>query len=641
MGTPEGKDTATFAVRNIGGISRTEVEIPPGVTVLTGKNATNRTSFLQSIRAALGSTAATLKGDAESGHVTMELEGETYERVLERVGDDVTFTGTAYLDDAAVADQFAFLLETNEARQSVARGDDLREQIMEPVDTTAIRADIQRLEREKAELDEEISAIEDRKRDLPELEQQREAIREEITTKRETLAQKEAEIDDIDVEKHREDRTDFEETLTELRETRAELESVRADITSQSESLRSLRDERADIEAELADLPDEPAAERAALDEEIQSLRDRRQSLDATISELQSIIQYNQDRLDEESPGLLLREETPTEAVTDRLTTAAESSVVCWTCGSTVGREQIATTIQQLRNLREERVSELEAVKSALTESKSDKESLERTQRRRTELEEKLADIDSEQNRRESQIASLKTRREALTDDIAELEERVESLESEEFEAVLSMHREANQLEFELDSLESELESVTAEIEEIEAALQRAEELCEQRTALTEELTEKRTEIKQIEADAVAQFNEHMSSILDILQYRNVERIWIERRHVGDGAVDSSTFELHVVRSTENGAAYEDTIDHLSESEREVTGLIFALAGYLVHDLHETVPFMLLDSLEAIDADRIAKLVEYLADYAPYLVVALLPEDAQALDESYTRIRSI
>jgi len=29
----------------------------------------------------------------------------------------------------------------------------------------------------------------------------------------------------------------------------------------------------------------------------------------------------------------------------------------------------------------------------------------------------------------------------------------------------------------------------------------------------------------------------------------------------------------------------------LSESEREVTGLVFALAGYLVHDVHETVPF--------------------------------------------------
>jgi len=72
-----------------------------------------------------------------------------------------------------------------------------------------------------------------------------------------------------------------------------------------------------------------------------------------------------------------------------------------------------------------------------------------------------------------------------------------------------------------------------------------------------------------------------------------------------------------------------------------VTGLVFALAGYLVHDVHEEVPFMLLDSLEAIDSDRIAALVDYLSEYASYLVVALLPEDAQALDDDYTRITDI
>jgi len=37
---------------------------------------------------------------------------------------------------------------------------------------------------------------------------------------------------------------------------------------------------------------------------------------------------------------------------------------------------------------------------------------------------------------------------------------------------------------------------------------------------------------------------------------------------------------------------------------------------------------MLLDSLETIDSDRIAALIEYFGDYANYVVVALLSEDA-------------
>jgi hypothetical protein len=45
-----------------------------------------------------------------------------------------------------------------------------------------------------------------------------------------------------------------------------------------------------------------------------------------------------------------------------------------------------------------------------------------------------------------------------------------------------------------------------------------------------------------------------------------------------------------------------------------------------------------LDSVEAIDASRIARLVKYIAETVPYLIVALLPEDAAALDDEYARL---
>ena len=136
-----------------------------------------------------------------------------------------------------------------------------------------------------------------------------------------------------------------------------------------------------------------------------------------------------------------------------------------------------------------------------------------------------------------------------------------------------------------------------------------------------------------------------MESLLQILGYSNLERIWIDQttRDVREGRrkVTKSSFDLKIVRSTEDGAAYEDSINHLSESEREVTGLVFALAGYLAHDVYETVPFMLLDSLEAIDSERIATVVEYFESYAPYLTVVLLDEDAQALEEEHEIVTEI
>lgn len=69
-------------------------------------------------------------------------------------------------------------------------------------------------------------------------------------------------------------------------------------------------------------------------------------------------------------------------------------------------------------------------------------------------------------------------------------------------------------------------------------------------------------------------------------------------------------------------------------------GLVFALSGYLVY-VAEQVPFMLLHSLEPLAADRIATLVDYLAEQAENLVVALPPVDAAAVDSPYHRITNI
>lgn len=50
---------------------------------------------------------------------------------------------------------------------------------------------------------------------------------------------------------------------------------------------------------------------------------------------------------------------------------------------------------------------------------------------------------------------------------------------------------------------------------------------------------------------------------------------------------------------------------------------------------------MLLDSLEAIDANRIAVLVNHIEKYSDFLLVALLPADAQMLDDSYQRVTEL
>jgi septal ring factor EnvC (AmiA/AmiB activator) len=613
-------ESVVVRAEKIGGIDSTSVELDAGVTALSGRNATNRTSFLQAIMAALGSDRASLKGDAERGRVEMDIGGRTYTRTLARKNGTLAFGGEPYLDQSQLADLFAFLLESNEARRAVVRDDDLRELILRPVDVGEIEATIERLQAEKREIDEELSELSAVERERGSLKEERARLEHELESAEEALeaARQALSEEETETESDRFDR---------LRETRTDLEDVTFDLDTERASVESLEAEREDVREELSEL----SVESDDIDEvasEIERLRGRKRELDETVSQLQTVIQFNEDMVEAEYPELLDSDDGP---VTDQL--LADREVSCWTCGSTVETDRIEETLSSLRDLRREKVERRNEVSSELDSLTEERAEYRQRREERDRLERTLSDIEDELADRRARIDDLEARRESLCSTVEELETEIETDEDETLDAQKSLTRH----EVERDRLRRELDAIDEDLAEIEDRLATQEDLEERREEITEELETQRTRIERLEREAIGAFNEHMETVLGLLEYANLERIWIERLATGKEA----TFELHVTRSTESGTTYEDSVAHLSESEREVTGLIVALAGYLVHDVHEHVPFMLLDSLEALDSERIAALVEYLEQYAPYIVVALLPEDAAALDEKYTRITEI
>ena len=520
--------------------------------------------------------------------------------------------------------------------------------------TAAIQTEIEGLEAEKRDLDEELDRLESLDSRLPELETEKTRLEDRIADKRDELDAKKAEIAEADetVDDTREQKNAFEDALDDLQDVRSDVEDVRYRIDTERESIQALEDERDDLKASLSELPETPAGDLDELETEIDRLRDHKQSLEATITQLQRILQFNEDLLDGANPELqaaLQNQDNPTtatdgeaDALTDQL---VEDTTVCWTCGSEVERDAIDDTLDGLRELRREHSAKRNGIDAELNDLTDRRDALRSDRDRRERLDRKLDEIDREITRREATLDDLINKRSSLEEEIDEREQAVEELEGQERSDLLDRHKEANQLEFELGRLESDLEDVREEITSVEGDLAERDRLTERRKELQDELADLRTRIEQLEAEAVEEFNDHMETILGVLDYANIERIWIERTEQtvreGRRTVQRGVFDLHVIRSTEEGTTYEDAIVHLSESEREVTGLVFALAGYLVHDLHESLPFIVLDSLEALDADRIAALVEYFGEYAEYLMVALLPEDAAALGDQHRRITEI
>jgi chromosome segregation ATPase len=642
------EQTVQLEAENIGGIEQTEVIFNPGVTILTGRNATNRTSLLQAIMGGLGSESVSLKGDADSGHISLQIGDTEYTRELERQASGVTRRGEPYLEDTQLAELFAFLLESNDARRAVALEQNLHDIIMEPVDDEAIQAEIRKLKSQREDIDSKIQERQSLKERLPELEEERVEIEGKLEQKRETLEEKQRELEErsADAAEARAEQSKLEEKMQTLQQTQSELDTTVFRLESQEESLDSLQQEREELEEQYEELQDGDVGDIDTIESEISRLRDQKQRLEAELSKLQSVIQFNEEMLDGASQDIAsaLRGDDTEGAVTDQLL-ETEDAIVCWTCGTEVEQDSIEETVERLRDLRQSKYTEQTDVDDELSELKEQRSQIESIESRRERVTSQLADIRGEIDERKEKIDEFEAKKEDLSEDIDRLEDEIAELEALDRSDVLEVHREVNELELEIERLENKHQRVESNITDLETQIEEMNDLEEEREIISEQLEQLRTRIDRIEEEAVEAFNTQMDTVLDILDYGNLDRIWVERvesqAREGRRNITKTEFRLHIVRTTDDGVSYEDDFSHLSESEREVTGLVFALAGYLAHDVYEEVPFVLLDSLEAIDSERISALVDYMKDYSDYLVVALLEEDAAALDESYTRITDI
>ncbi|WP_049914637.1 archaea-specific SMC-related protein [Haloterrigena salina] len=634
VNSPESEPESEFeelhiTAQNVGGITDGELTLSPGVTLLSGENASNKSSFLRGLAAVLGGPTPPIKSDADRGRVTLRTdENEYFLELSNENGDPIVTDAERFSDRTDLCELFVALGETNPIRQRLLTDGDLYELLMRPVDTAEIEAEIERLKERKDRLDERLVELDRSEDRLPTLRTRATTLREDREEIETALREKREAIDERDAE------TDGDDVLDDLKEKRSERESVRDRIETQREAIRSLEDE---LEA-VREQRDEPGTAESsrdvdAIESEIEGLHHQKQQLTSTINALSPIVEMNDQLLDDER-------EIPEEMKSDEIVAEldpASRTITCWTCGSTVEREEIAEQVRVVQEIIQEKRQQRETITERIRSLEEEKRQLERQRDDRERLAEKEQSIEAEIDRREETLSELRDEKAALDDEIESLQADAETLDERDDE-LLELHGEVSDLEYERGQLENELTELEREIEELEAELENRDDLEAERESVATRLREQRERIETLERDLVTTFNESMQQVLDVLDYENVERVWIERL-AGDGDAPSATdFELHIVRSNESGAAYEDTVDSLSKSEREVIGLVVAFAGYLVHDVASELPFIVIDAVEMLDADRIRGLLDYFEDHTEYVVAAVLPEEARELEETYPTV---
>jgi len=630
--------TAELYVNNVGGIEECNVSIDKGVTALSGQNATNRTSLLTAIVGVLGGSEANLKSDTDEGSITLEFDDEQYSRQFSRQGQSVAVSGDPYCDAAELVDLFVSLLEDNPIRQAVERKDDLRGMLMTPIDTEGIERQIRELRREKDRKQDRIQSIDQQLNRKPTLISKRQRLESDLEEVEDSIEELHTAIEEHDTSPERLEK--IQEVIDDVEELRQNLAATQEKIETQRSSIDALRAEKESVTDEIADLsaPDKDIEE---IEAERSRLQNRERDLSETINTLSSILEFNEDLL--ESGDIDFQGSDVDTEVSDALNPMAET-VECWTCGSQVPRGDISDKLDELRTLLEQERAERSQVQEEINTLQEEIQEVQSVRDRLTALEEKNESITQEIEDREARITSMQERASEITDEIETVEDQIDIEQSVDEDELVELYQDLTEFEYERGQLEQKICELDIEIEDLEGLEAEKESLETELEADEQELESLRTRIETREKEVIETFNDHMEEIMTLLEYENIARVWIERNITGNsgtaGSAPQSEFNLHIIREKDDGAVYEDEIDTLSESEREVIGLVVSLAGYLVHEVYETVPFMLLDSLEAIDSARISDLVDYFADYVPYLIVALLPADEQAVNQQYQRIIS-
>jgi len=245
--------------------------------------------------AALGSRRSCLKRRCGRRSRQVEFDGKRYERYLERRNGEVVFDGDLS-QDPELADLFAFLLESNEARRAVRRGDELRELIMRPIDTDEIEADISTLEAEKRDLDDRLERLEQLDSEL-----QGSSRRNGNSRTRSKRRPRKSPTS----------RTNSRRSISMSGEPRPEsgdrigvrrppdgadgTRVYRIRSRDRTGEPRRTRAERDEAEGELEAFDDDDHESPDRLEGRIQELRARKRSLDTTVSELQSVIRFSEN----------------------------------------------------------------------------------------------------------------------------------------------------------------------------------------------------------------------------------------------------------------------------------------------------------------------------------------------------------
>lgn len=592
-------------IENIGGIRHGETTLSPGPNIVQASNFQGKSSLLAAIQTVMGTTGQfgethPLTEGADDGHVTLETDDATYTATLEASteasGRVVSRSGDTYLtdeQDLVTARLFAFLGEDNPIRAAVREKDQerLTELLKKPLETENIDLRIDSLRNDVAELETEQRQADKAKEKLPAAQEEVTQLEQELEELKERRDELEEKVDE-DTEQ-RDLRNELTNKQSELDRKESQLERLENQIDRRKEQLESKREELEDLE-----IPEE-----LDLDTNVNEKKERVEELELKIDLLGDLYRSNKAVLDENEVSL----------ITDVDRSISGDTFGCFVCGQDTTEDEIKERLEGIKQKQQDLESQKAELDSEISEIQERKREIRSNRNKKENLEEDIKELKVDIQEDEREVESLK-------EEIEELEEEVEELEAKYEEA----EEEEEEFSSELKTVQQKIGTTENELSRARDKLERLEDEAGELDEIEEKLDEKKSELEELKqrrekkySELVEQFDDAMDDILSTFA-PGFDGAFLNKKKNRDETVE---FEVNLAR---DGRAAD--LDNLSEGERELVGIVTALAGYRTFNVDERVPCILLDGIGQLAAEHIRHMIEYLENAAEILVTTAYPE---------------
>jgi len=562
-------------IENIAGIHRGEATIESGVNAVRASNWQGKSSFLTAIETAFGTETSLTEGQ-DHGHVDLEIDDTTYAVDLDRTNGTITQSGDPYLTDdvdRVCADLFAFLDETNEVRQAVRVGENLEDLLTRPLDFENIDEQIADLKAEQKQVEAELDRAQNAANRLPRLQ-------ERVTSLESQLEDLQEEWDELDNEASSDS-----DARDELSNLRAQLEKTKTDINRYESTADRVGDE---LEAKKEELETLDVPTHEELEDDLEDLQSDLHEIERDKELLQSIYEVNQRVLEEDRLSLL------TDVSHDMLS----DQLACWICGNDTSREEVEAQLDSISDRLNSLRDQESTLRTKVNELQEKQQTVRDAERKERDLRDRIGELESQLDDAQTNLESARERKASLEAQIDELEDQVSETQDH-----------ATDLQSEIKYTEAELEDARDELETVKSEASQRDVLEEELESLRSEVEDLRTRKERVKRNTRDAFDSALSDILT-------------RFDVGfETARLTDNFDLIVARG-----GREASLDALSEGERELLGIIAALAGHEAFDVADRVPVMLLDGHTGLDDTNIHHLVDYLSERVDVLVLSAFPE---------------